>query len=339
MSTVYQVENSRKNAHIAERATNRAVCFDISASIALDKETRKVLSKLPVTMQPGEMVLIGIGYKFAVPWPVRCEISSRSGLVKRKRIKVANSPGTVDPDFRGEVGVLLENGGNEPFEVVEGMRIAQIEFHPVIIPILEEVQKLPPTTRGTGGFGSTGLFDITEGTKQYQREIARIDQYYMTVAVAVAKMSNCVRGVEKDKRGRYKRDGQGNFIGQTRQFGCIIVKEGSPISQGYNAQYKNSPLCSKVGCLRDAEGIPSGTKLERCRAMHAEWWALASLLCSGGVSTKGATMYLNAEPCEICAKLIVQAEIDTMVLLEGVYPTNGTKIVREAGVNVRYIKL
>ena len=339
MST-FQVEKVRKNAHIAERATNRAVCFDVSASIVLDGETRKVLGKLPVTIQPGEIVLVGIGYKFAVPWPVRCEISSRSGLVRKHRIGVANSPGTVDPDFRGEVGVLLENNGKEPFVVPEGMRIAQMEFHPVIIPILEEVQKLPPTTRGTGGFGSTGLFGIKEGTKEYQREITRIDRYYMTVAMAVAKMSNCVRGAERDKRGRYKRDGQGNFIGQTRKFGCVIVKDGNIISQGYNAQHKGSPLCSKVGCLRDAENIPSGTRLERCRAMHAEWWALSNLAVSGsGVSTRGATMYLNSEPCEVCAKLIAQTEMDTIVLLEGAYPTNGTKIVREAGINVRYIKI
>ncbi len=190
-----------------------------------------------------------------------------------------------------------------------------------------------------GGFGSTGFFGIKEGTEEYRQEIERIDRYYMKIVLAASERSKCVRGVEKDADGRYKRDKRGDLIGQTRKFGCVIIKDDNIISQGYNDQHKGSPLCSEVGCLREAEKIPSGTRLERCRAVHAEWWALTNLAASGGRSTKGATIYLNAEPCEICAKLIAQTGIDTMVLLEGVYPTNGTKIIREAGINVRYIKI
>ncbi len=74
--------------------------------------------------------------------------------------------------------------------------------------------------------------------------------------------------------------------------------------------------------------------------MHAEWWAFSNLMVSGvGVSTKGAIMYLNAEPCEVCAKLIAQNEIETLVLLERVYLNNGVKIIREAGISLRYVKI
>ncbi len=330
----------RKDALVPQRASNLAVGYDVFASRVLDKKTRKIIGGLPVTVPPSEIILIGIGFKFAVPWPLRCEVNPRSGLAGQYKIKVANAPGTIDPDFRGEVGVLLENQGKEPFIVEKNMRIAQLIFYEVKIPVLEETQELPKTIRGAGGFGSTGLFDIKEGTEEYWREIEKIDRFYMEVAIAIAKRSNCVRGVQKDKRNKYQRDEKGNFIGQTRKFGCVIVKDDNIISMGYNAQHKGSPLCSEVGCLRDAENIPSGTKLERCRAIHSEWWALSNLVVSGvGVSTKGATMYLNSEPCEVCAKLIAQTEIETMVLLEGIYPTNGTTIVKEAGINVRYIKV
>ena len=334
-----KIRKARKDAQRPKRASNYAVGYDVFASRVLDIKTRKVIGRLPTTILPWEVVLIGIGYKFAVPWLVRCEVNPRSGLAGQHQIKVANSPGTIDPDFRGEVGVLLENQGKKPFIVKKDMRIAQIVFYKVEIPILEETQELPLTIRGAGGFGSTGLYEIKEGTEEYWREIKKMDQYYMKVVLAIAERSNCVRGVPRDEDGKYKRDEKGNFIGQTRKFGCIIVKDDNIISQGYNAQHKGSPLCSEIGCLRDAENIPSGTRLERCRAMHAEWWALSNLLVSGGVSARGTTMYLNAEPCEVCAKLIAQTEIDTMVLLEGVYPTNGTKIVREAGINVRYVKV
>ena len=119
-----------------------------------------------------------------------------------------------------------------------------------------------------------------------------------------------------------------------------MVKGDNILSMGFNAQYEGSPLCSEVGCLREAENIPSGTKIERCRAVHAEMMAMTKMLASGvGTSTLGATMYVNAEPCEICAKLIVMIGIDTLVVLKGVYPTNGLKIIKEGRVNIRYIEV
>jgi dCMP deaminase len=74
--------------------------------------------------------------------------------------------------------------------------------------------------------------------------------------------------------------------------------------------------------------------------MHAEWWAITNLARAGSAaSTKGATIYVNAEPCEVCAKIIAGLGIDTMVLLKGVYPNNGIAILKEAGINIRYVEI
>jgi len=335
-----KVSRIRQDAIVPERASNGAVGYDVFASIVLDKKTKEVKGNLPIRIAPGESVLIGIGIRFAVPWPWQCEVRPRSGLASIYDVELSNSPGTVDPDFRGETGVLLRNKGGESFTVEKDMRIAQLVFSEAKIPVLEVVEKLPETIRGAGGFGSTGLLKIKEGTLEYFREIRKRDAFYMGVVLSIAERSNCVRGAEKDETGKYKIDDEGNFIGQTRKFGCVIVKDDNIVSMGYNAQHKGSPLCSEIGCLRDAEGIPSGTKLERCRAVHAEWWALSNLVVSGvGVSTKGAVMYLNSEPCEVCAKLIAQTEIEALVLIEGTYPTNGSSIVKQAGIDIRYVKI
>jgi deoxyuridine 5'-triphosphate nucleotidohydrolase len=328
-----------EDARPPERASNGAVGYDVYAYRVLDKKTKEPIAELPVTIQAGSSVLIGIGVLMAVPWPTKCEVLPRSGLAVKYDIELSNSPGTVDPDFRGEIGILLRNRGSEPFVVEKGMRIAQLSFVEAKVPIFEEAKELPPTFRGADGFGSTGLYGIQEGTGAYQQAIRDIDQFYMKIVLAVAERSNCVRGAKRDEQGNYMQDEFGKLVGQTRKFGCVIVKEDNIVSTGYNAQHKGSPLCSKVGCLRDAEKIPSGTRIERCRAVHAEWWAFSKLAVSGVGSTKGATIYLNAEPCEVCAKLIAQTEIETMVLLEGVYMNNGVNIIKDAGINIRYIKL
>ena len=219
------------------------------------------------------------------------------------------------------------------------MRIAQLIFSKAEIPVLEEVEELSLTFRGSGGFGSTGLLEIKEGTKEYERAIRERDEFYMKVVLAVSGRSNCIRGVKKIN-GEYERDKNGKLVGQTRKFGCVIVKEDNIVSYGFNAQHKGSDLCEEVGCLREEKNIPSGTMLEECRADHAELMAILKMVVSGvGTSTRGATMYVNAEPCIICAKMIADMEIEALVVLEGVYPTNGTDKVRRAGVNVRYVKL
>lgn len=249
-------------------------------------------------------------------------------------ITIGNAPGTVDPDYRGEVGVLLINHGQDPFSVEKNMRIAQLVFYKSEIPNLEETEKLPETIRGVGGFGSTGLFGPGLGTKEYNEEIRKMDRYYMKVVLAIAERSNCVRGCKKLPNGRYQKDAEGKLIGQIRKFGCIIVKDDNIISQGFNEQFPKFPKCEDDGCLRDELKIPSGTQIEKCRAMHAEWWAITNLARSGA-GAKGATAYINTAPCEVCARLLAGAGIDTLVILEDVYPPAGLKILSEAGITIR----
>lgn len=336
---VIKVQKIRKDAKIPIRASDGAVGYDVFASRVLDKKTKKVIQNLPAIIPPGESILIGIGVKMAVPWPYQSEVRPRSGLASKYDIELSNSPGTIDPDFRGEAGVLLRNRSDkDSFTVKKNMRIAQLIFSQVEIPILEEAKELPSTRRDAGGFGSTGFYGKGFGTNSYDEKIYKKDEYYMGITLAVAENSMCVRGVRKI-RGKYERDAQGKLVGQTRKFGCIIVKNDNIIAHGFNDQYPGSPKCVEVGCLKEKLGIPSGTQLEKCRAMHAEWWALDNLAKSGSAaSAKGATLYINAEPCEICAKIIAGLEVKTAVILQGVYPENGIQILKEAGINIRYVK-
>ncbi len=333
-----KIRKIREDAQIPVRASDGAIGYDVFASRVLDKITKEVVQDLPVEIPVGESILIGIGVQLAVPWPFQAEVRPRSGIATKYDIELSNSPGTIDPDFRGEAGVLLRNRGTKLFRVEKNMRVAQLIFSRVEIPVFEQVGELPVTRRGPSGFGSTGLFGLGFGTEEYDEQIRRMDGYYMRVVSAAAERSVCVRGVRKIN-GKYERDADGNLVGQTRQFGCIIVREDNIIAQGFNDQYPGSPKCAEVGCLREELGIPSGTKIETCRAMHAEWWALTNLARSGGGATNGATMYVNGEPCEVCAKIIAGTGIETVVMLEGIYPTNGTAILHEAGINIRYVKL
>lgn len=327
------------DSKVPERASDGAVGFDVYAYGPLNIDTKEYEGELPYTLMPGEKVLIGIGVRFALPWPIECQVRPRSGLANKHGIELGNAPGTIDPDFRGNAGVLLRNRSDKPFIINKGDRIAQLIFAAVEIPTFEMVGVLPDTRRGLGGFGSTGIDIIKLGTTAYALEIAQQDVFYMRIAVAASNRSNCARGCQRGEDGKYLRDAKGRLIGQTRKFGCVIVKGDNAVSIGWNAQIPGMPLCAEVGCLREAEGIESGKQIERCRALHAEEMAFNKMLASGvGTSTAGATMYVTAEPCEVCAKSIVGTGIDTLVLLEGVYPNNGLKIIRDAGINVRFVK-
>lgn len=334
-----KVQKIRKDAKVPIRASEGAVGYDVFASRVLDKNTKEIIKNLPITIDPGKSVLIGIGIRMAVPWPYQCEVRPRSGLATKHDIELSNSPGTVDPDFRGETGVLLRNRGEYSFIIEPDMRIAQLIFSKVEIPVLEEADKLPPTQRGELGFGGTGLFGAGLGIEDYVTAIQMRDRYYMGVVLVVANNSRCVRGVKR-VNGECERNKEGQLVGQTRKFGCLIVgATDNIIAHGYNAQFPGSPKCEEVGCLREEQGIPSGEQIEKCRAMHAEWWAITNMCRGSSSGASKATIYLNAEPCEICAKIITGLNIEAMVLLRGVYPTNGTQIIRDSGVNVRYIEL
>lgn len=110
----------------------------------------------PITIAPGARVLIPIGLKIALPPGHELQIRPRSGLALKNGIILPNSPGTVDEDYRGELQVIVMNAGQEPFTVERGMRIAQAVLAPVVRASWAEVATLDDTSRGDGGFGSTG---------------------------------------------------------------------------------------------------------------------------------------------------------------------------------------
>ncbi len=108
------------------------------------------------TLQPGERRLVKTGLKLEIPSGYECQVRPRSGLAYKNGITVLNSPGTIDADYRGDVGVILINHGSEPFVVNSGDRIAQIVFAKYERAEWETADALEETKRGEGGFGSTG---------------------------------------------------------------------------------------------------------------------------------------------------------------------------------------
>lgn len=110
----------------------------------------------PMVIPPGGRALIPTGLRIALPPGHELQVRPRSGLALRHGIVLPNSPGTIDEDYRGELGVILLNAGPEPFIVERGMRIAQAVLAPVTRAAWHEVTELPGTARGAGGFGSTG---------------------------------------------------------------------------------------------------------------------------------------------------------------------------------------
>lgn len=111
----------------------------------------------PVTLAPGERTTIPTGIAVGLPQSTEGQVRPRSGLAVRHGVTVLNAPGTVDADFRGEIHVVLVNLGNKPFTIMRGMRIAQLVVAPTMRAKICEVASLDETTRGSGGFGSTGI--------------------------------------------------------------------------------------------------------------------------------------------------------------------------------------
>jgi dUTP pyrophosphatase len=110
-----------------------------------------------VTLQPGEIRLIPTGLSISIPKGYEAQIRPRSGLALRHGLGLVNSPGTIDADYRGEIGVIAINWGKEPLTIKRGDRIAQIVVSKVYRAKVEEVDELDPTKRGKGGFGHSGV--------------------------------------------------------------------------------------------------------------------------------------------------------------------------------------
>lgn len=107
-------------------------------------------------LAPGDVRAVSTGLVMELPPGVECQVRPRSGLAARHAVTLANSPGTIDPDYRGEVKVLLQNLGNEAVTIRRGERIAQLVFARFETPSVAEVGEVGETARGEGGFGSTG---------------------------------------------------------------------------------------------------------------------------------------------------------------------------------------
>ncbi|CAA9219065.1 MAG: Deoxyuridine 5'-triphosphate nucleotidohydrolase [uncultured Acetobacteraceae bacterium] len=126
-------------------ATGGAAGMDLLAAVSA-----------PLVVAPGARALVPTGLRIALPPGHELQVRPRSGLALKHGIVLPNSPGTIDEDFRGELQVIVLNTGAEPFTVERGMRIAQAVLAPVTRAAWREVEALPESARGAGGFGSTG---------------------------------------------------------------------------------------------------------------------------------------------------------------------------------------
>jgi dUTP pyrophosphatase len=125
-----------------------AAGLDLLAAVAADA---------PVIIGPGQRALVPTGLAIALPVGTEGQVRPRSGLAARHGVTVLNAPGTIDADYRGEIQVILVNLGQEAFTVMRGTRIAQLIIAPVLQVTICETANLDETTRGVGGFGSTGM--------------------------------------------------------------------------------------------------------------------------------------------------------------------------------------
>lgn len=109
-----------------------------------------------ITLDPGKRTLVPTGIAIALPGGYEAQVRPRSGLAAKHGVTVLNSPGTIDADYRGEIGVILINHGDEAFTIERGMRIAQLIIARVTTAVWHETDDLEQSARGDGGFGSTG---------------------------------------------------------------------------------------------------------------------------------------------------------------------------------------
>ena len=128
--------------------SSEAAGLDLLAAVPLET---------PLILSPGQYALVPTGLTIALPSGYEAQVRPRSGLAAKHGVTVLNAPGTVDADYRGEIGVVLVNHGDSPYTVRRGDRIAQLVVAPVSAVAFAEAEALDETPRGAGGFGSTGV--------------------------------------------------------------------------------------------------------------------------------------------------------------------------------------
>jgi len=146
-----QVKIVRNGAQLPRYMSASAAGLDLCA--ALDE---------PIILQPGERTLLPTGLALAIPVGFEGQVRPRSGLALRQGISMVNTPGTIDADYRGEIGIILINHGQDPVTIATGDRIAQLVIAPVVQADLQLVDSLDDTERGSGGFGHTGMADCKD---------------------------------------------------------------------------------------------------------------------------------------------------------------------------------
>ena len=137
-----------KGLPLPSYATAGAAGLDLSAAIGENEK---------ITLKPGKRTLVPTGLQIHLPDGFEAQIRPRSGLALKNGIALVNAPGTIDADYRGEIGVILVNLGEDDFEITRGLRIAQMVIAPVSRVDLVAVDEVEASTRGAGGFGSTGV--------------------------------------------------------------------------------------------------------------------------------------------------------------------------------------
>ena len=135
---------SNPDLPLPSRATPQSAGYDIRST------------EPDFALATGEIRLVATGLVMELPVGVECQVRPRSGLALKYGITMPNSPGTIDPDYRGELRVILQNTGPEPVDIARGERIAQLVFARFTSPDIVEAVELSATSRGEGGFGSTG---------------------------------------------------------------------------------------------------------------------------------------------------------------------------------------
>jgi dUTP pyrophosphatase len=140
-----RIRRLRPDAVLPRYMTDQAAGMDLAAAI-----------DVPLTLSPGMRARVGTGIAVSLPAGYEAQIRPRSGLADRHGISLLNSPGTIDADYRGEIGVILVNHGDQPFTIRSGDRIAQMVIGPICRVQWIEVEVLDDSDRGVGGFGHTG---------------------------------------------------------------------------------------------------------------------------------------------------------------------------------------
>ena len=139
---------------VINESTNELPSYATENSAGMDLMAN---NENPIILDPGKRILVPTGLRIELPKGYEAQVRPRSGLALKKGITVLNTPGTVDADYRGEIGVILINLGEEPFVINKGDRIAQMVIASHEQPELIEVDVLNSTERGDGGFGHTGI--------------------------------------------------------------------------------------------------------------------------------------------------------------------------------------